>query len=211
MDAFDEFLKQATIDSNGCPDSAAAELLAAKVVGRWRDGTSLIDAPTAAHRQSANNAFGYAREDPEGLRCPLGAHVRRANPRDSLDLKDPEQAFDRVQRRRLLRRGRSFGPRREHSGPEDKRGLYFICLCADLERQFEFVQQAWINNPFFAGLCGETDPLLGQPSPASCFTIPKEPIPSRVGGLQQFVTVRGGGYFFLPGIHALRMLAQGVF
>ena len=206
VDAFNDFLAQSTLDSHGNPDPSAAELLGAKMIGRWKDGASLVE--SATNQRPKSNAFGYAREDPEGLKCPLGAHVRRANPRDCLDLKHPEDALERVQRRRLLRRGRSFGPRRDHSGPDEDRGLYFICLCADLERQFEFVQQAWINSPSFAGLSGEIDPMLGQPSATGCFTVPKEPVPSRVGGLKQFVTVRGGGYFFLPGVHALRMLAQ---
>jgi deferrochelatase/peroxidase EfeB len=87
------------------------------------------------------------------------------------------------------------------------RGLIFICLNADLERQFEFVQQTWLNNPVFAGLYDEADPISGdQTSCSRAFTIPSRPLRLRVRGLCPFVRVRGGGYFFLPGMRALRFI-----
>jgi len=113
--------------------------------------------------------------------------------------------MQRTRRRRLLRRGRSYGVGTDSS----KLGLHFICLCGDLERQFEFVQQTWINNPAFAGLQGEADPLTGgrhYPDLGN-FTIQKDPVRRRLKGLSRFVTVRGGAYFFLPGINALKGLA----
>jgi deferrochelatase/peroxidase EfeB len=169
---------------------------------------------SADRKQSPSfaNAFSYS-DDPGGLKCPVGAHIRRANPRDSLDASDPAGALERVRRRRLLRRGRSFGEPLPPSAPDGgtERGLYFICLCADLERQFEFVQQTWLNNQSFSGLSGETDPLIGARAGASCFTVPGAEFPTRYSNLGQFVTVRGGAYFFLPGIHALQQLVSGRF
>jgi deferrochelatase/peroxidase EfeB len=123
--------------------------------------------------------------------------------------KDPKQARISANRHRLLRRGRSYGARIADPRVDDgvDRGLHFICLNADLERQFEFVQQTWINNPVFAGLYQEVDPLLGpQEGGSAPFTIPHDPVRLRVPGLQRFVSVRGGAYFFLPGIRALRFL-----
>jgi Dyp-type peroxidase family len=206
------FLTQATLDTTGSPDLCAAEFLAAKMVGRWQEGVPLAMGADRKESPSFANAFSYS-DDPGGLKCPVGAHIRRANPRDSLDASDPAGALERVRRRRLLRRGRSFGEPLPPGAPDDgaERGLYFICLCADLERQFEFVQQTWLNNQSFSGLRGETDPLIGARAGTSCFTVPGAEVPTRYSNLGQFVTVRGGAYFFLPGIHALQQLVSGRF
>ncbi|MDQ6635973.1 MAG: peroxidase, partial [Gemmatimonadota bacterium] len=114
---------------------------------------------------------------------------------------------------RLLRRGRSYGDRiaddRRTEDDGKERGLHFICLNADLERQFEFVQQTWVNNPLFAGLYGETDPIVGDQSEcAGKFTMQATPLRRTVSDLCGFVTVRGGGYFFLPGIRAIEYLTS---
>jgi deferrochelatase/peroxidase EfeB len=117
----------------------------------------------------------------------------------------------RVARHRLLRRGRSYGPRIAEPLVDDKaeRGLHFICLCADIERQFEFVQQTWINNPVFGQLVGEVDPLVGsQTAGDAVFTIQREPVRRRLRDVKCFVTLRGGAYFFLPSIKALRWLGK---
>jgi deferrochelatase/peroxidase EfeB len=94
---------------------------------------------------------------------------------------------------------------------EPERGLYFICLNANISRQFEFVQSSWLNNPTFDGLYDDADPLVAphgsHSSGGATFTVPARPIRRRVTGLPQFVTVHGGGYFFLPGVRALRYLA----
>jgi deferrochelatase/peroxidase EfeB len=90
-----------------------------------------------------------------------------------------------------------------------KRGLVFICLNADIERQFEFVQQTWLNNPVFSGLSEEVDPLVGNLPKGDCiFTVQAQPLRSRVHDLTRFVTVKGGAYFFLPSMRALRYLAS---
>jgi len=195
------------------------EWLAAKLLGRWRDGTPLIDKPadvatTRVHAAAAqpSNDFAFGRDDPQGLSCPLGAHIRRANPRDSLDPADPDGRAV-VNRHRLLRRGRTY--ERRASGQPAEKGLLFISVCGDLERQFEFVQQTWMRSPVFHGLTGEADPLLGPGDPeltprGGAFTIPSPAGPLVVGGMQSFTEVRAGGYFFLPSRAALKYLARRV-
>jgi Dyp-type peroxidase family len=202
------------------PDDPHADIrAAAKAVGRWPSGASLVRHPghdphQGTDRTTNENRFQFAEDDPRGAKCPLGSHVRRCNPRDSLG-DDPARALTSANRHRLLRRGRSYGDRIKEpwtmaDAPPDgkERGLHFICLNADLERQFEFVQQTWINNPVFAGLPLEVDPLVGaHPLASSMFTVQAEPLRVRLHGLAPFVTVRGGAYFFMPGIAAVKFLA----
>ncbi|MGH2579084.1 MAG: Dyp-type peroxidase, partial [Actinomycetota bacterium] len=163
---------------------------------------------------SKSNNFGYHQLDQDGISCPLGSHIRRANPRDS-SKKHPDDALRSANNHRLLRRGRPYGlpiadpPRRPGEEEAAERGLVFLCLNGDIERQFEFVQHTWLNNPEFAGLCSEVDPLVGDPGPGGGhFTEQREPVRRRLGGLSRFVTVKGGAYFFMPGVPALRYLAQ---
>lgn len=178
---------------------------AARMVGRWRSGAPLVryrDDPGANHQE---NDFGYHREDRHGFRCPIGAHIRRANPRDSLSDAagiSPQAAQAMVNQHRIIRRGRVY----ERDG---EKGLLFICLNANIERQFEFVQNSWLMYPEFGGLHDETDPLLGnvRPDGPRAMTIQNPRIGERLTGLDQFVTVKGGGYFFLPGMTALRYLS----
>ncbi len=191
-------------DFPGAP--VTAELVAAKMVGRWPDGSSLVRHPFVSGGKP-DNEFLYGVEDPQGIRCPFGAHVRRAFPRDSLKPDDPSQ-LSISNRHRLLRRGRPYSSSR---GGEAK-GLLFICLNSDIERQFEFVQQTWIASPNFHGLAGEPDPLVSSAPDAESserrdFTIPTPSGPIAVRDIQSFVTVRNGGYFFLPGRTAILFLA----
>jgi deferrochelatase/peroxidase EfeB len=176
-------------------------------VGRWPNGVPLTRSPEHPGDDLADaNDFGYAEGDAAGQGCPLGAHIRRANPRDALDPEaGPEQSLRSVNRHRLLRRGRAYG---DLSGPGE-RGIHFICLNANIARQFEFVQHTWLNNPKFAGLYDDTDPLVAthQGDIGRTFIVQARPFRQRVTGLPAFVTVRGGAYFFLPGIRALRFLA----
>jgi deferrochelatase/peroxidase EfeB len=177
--------------------------------------------------------------DAAGAHCPLGAHIRRANPRNPdlpggttgsvrrllrvLGFGIPGRRNDlvaAVRFHRILRCGREYGTflsaedaLRPGSAAED-RGLRFICLNANITRQFEFVQNAWLARSKFDGLTGESDPLLGNREPIpGCpatdgFSIPRQGGPrKRLAKLPPFVTVRGGAYFFLPGIRALRFLA----
>lgn len=191
-----------------------AEWVAAKLVGRWPDGTPLVDriapppkSPSATSAPVANNDFDYGKDDPSGLKCPLGAHVRRANPRDSLNPGD-SHALSTTNRHRLIRRSRSYTYPTDDVGKQEK-GLLFTAICGDLERQFEFVQQRWIASPIFHGLASEGDPLLAAPqAPTGVFTVPTRNGPIQLQGLQSYVTVRGGGYFFLPSRSALQFLAE---
>jgi Dyp-type peroxidase family len=178
------------------------------------------------------NGFTFA-SDPDGLSCPFGAHIRRANPRTAdlpggaqgvvsrllrtLGLKHGGPREDLVSSsrfHRILRRGRSYGPFGARE-PGAEVGLHFLCLNASISRQFEFIQNAWLANPTFDGMSGETDPLLGNrlefPAgrPSDGFTQPQAGVACRrLANLPQFITVRGGGYFFLPGLRALRFLSQ---
>lgn len=201
----------------GAPDPAARTALAARLVGRWPSGAPLtrspdLDRPELAHE----NDFGYDAEDRAGTRCPLGAHVRRTNPRDSLAPKPgTASSVEVANRHRLIRRGRSFGPPIEPGAAltEDpatapERGLHFLALCADLARQFEFVSHTWAMNPNFAGLLDDADPLLsGHTERGGSFTVQAVPVRRRLDGVPAFVTPTGGAYFFLPGGRALRYLA----
>jgi Dyp-type peroxidase family len=208
---FWQFLDKATCASNGNSNPEARDRLGAKFVGRYKSGAPLVLSPDHDNPALQNeNNFAYYKKDPEGHACPVGSHIRRSNPRDSLG-PDPQTALNSANRHRLLRRGRSYGPPPANPMIDDgtERGLHFICLNSDLERQFEFVQQTWINNPVFAGLDGEVDPLVGDLAKGdSIFTVQGGPLRRRVPGLSRFVVMKGGAYFFLPGIQALKYLAS---
>ncbi|MFB9268384.1 cytochrome P450 [Bradyrhizobium erythrophlei] len=189
-----------------------AKWLAAKMIGRWPDGTALVERPGADREESPrkgealDNKFSYGVDDPQGLHCPLGAHIRRANPRDSLQPDDPGQQSI-TNRHRLLRRGRPYAYRPSEDA-ETEKGLLFMCLCADLDRQFEFVQQTWIQSPSFHGLRDEPDPMVAwsDPKRPRSFTIPTASGPVQLHGMKTFVTARAGGYFFLPSRSAIQYL-----
>jgi Dyp-type peroxidase family len=206
------YLDDATKDAAGQSCPAERDKLASKLVGRWPSGAPMAIAPEKDDpRRSAENDFLYQSTDPEGLGCPFGSHIRRGNPRDTLG-DDPAEALKLTRRHRLIRRGRSYGPRPANSldrGNTQECGLMFMCINANIERQFEFVQQTWINSPSFNGLYNERDPIFGNSSSqkTGTMTIPRQPVRRRLSGLGGFVTVRGGAYFFLPSIKALRYLA----
>lgn len=185
------------------------ELVAAKMVGRWRSGAPLALAPERDDPQLAAdpnriNDFTYG-DDPKGLRVPRGAHIRRINPRDSLD-----DTIAYVKRHRIVRRGMRYGPELPEGIGDDgvDRGAAFLIIGASIARQFEFLQRVWINDGDFVGLGAEKDPLIGANDGTGTFTIPRKPLRRRVKGLPRFVTTRGGEYFFIPGIRALRWLAE---
>ena len=227
-------------------DAVQADRLASLFVGRTPAGEPLvpmrqrpIQGIGSGAEEARQNQFTFE-NDPLGARCPFGAHVRRANPRNTdypgrpeglarlvADLGLGANAFrddlmSSVRFHRILRRGREYGPglSREDAGApapagDPERGLHFICVNANICRQFEFLQNAWMMSSKFSGLTGESDPLVGARTPipgcpvTADFTIPQEGgPPARVSGLPQFVTVRGGAYFFLPGIRALRYFAS---
>jgi Dyp-type peroxidase family len=198
--AFRDFLRE-----QGGPTAEEQELLAAKLMGRWRSGAPLVlapdkDNPALANDPQRSNDFDYARMDPHGYAVPLGAHIRRLNPRDTAV---------NIQRRRMIRRGATYGPPLPDGAPEDgvERGVAAFVICASLVRQFEFAQNVWINDPNFHELGNEHDPIIGAQDGTYDFTIPKRPVRKKIKGLPAFTTVKGGAYFFLPGIKALQHLA----
>ena len=220
---FWRFVAEATRNQSADPVEASVRL-AAKMVGRWPSGAPLVLAPfsdSPAHARA--NGFDYHQEDRLGHKCPLGSHVRRTNPRDSLEPgPGTERSVAINKRHRLLRRGRAYGPPvhptldpRAMMGADDgrERGLHFICVNANITRQFEFVQQSWTNNQKFAGLYADADPIVGDHDPhregqLGTFTIQGEPVRQRVCNIPRFITTRGGAYFFLPSLTALRYLAS---
>jgi deferrochelatase/peroxidase EfeB len=240
FEAFLDEAAQTLTNADKAPPRGQAfvrEWIAAKMVGRWReDGSSLVRYPhrprahgsAAGQPRQGDNDFLYGLEDPDGLRCPFGAHIRRANPRESLTPSRPEPAtilqalqaganpFDIIStpaqlqlaitnRHRILRVGRSYKPQDGLKNP----GLMFMCLNADVERQFEFIQKTWVLGPSFHGLETELDPLVGQRTARDVvLTIPTSTGRLRLKGLKDFVTVRGAGYFFLPGRKATQFLAH---
>jgi len=208
---FWRFTDEATRRADGSSDPDARLRLAAKMVGRWPSGAPLALAPDADDPSLAEaNDFGYHEDDPRGERCPIGSHIRRSNPRDSLDPSPGSaRSFEVNRRHRIVRRGREYGPSLplERALTEDdsaERGLHFICLNANIARQFEFVNHTWLNNPKFGELYDDADPLFAP----GCFTIPTNGVRERVTDVPRFVSVRGGAYFFLPGLAALRFLAE---
>jgi Dyp-type peroxidase family len=217
---FWRFLDAATKQPDGTSDAAARVRLAARMVGRWQSGAPLVQAPETDNPSLATfNDFAYFQTDAEGIRCPIGAHIRRSNPRDSLDPNPGSAGSISVgKRHRIIRRGREYGkpvPTDEllsalpHT-EDDERGLHFLCVTANIARQFEFIQHTWVNNPKFDRLYDDADPLLGVHGlDGATFTVQATPVRQRVTSLPRFVTVRGGAYFFLPGIRALRYLAHG--
>jgi deferrochelatase/peroxidase EfeB len=166
--------------------------------------------------------FDYAR-DAEGSRCPLGAHIRRVNPRGSLEF-GVDGAYDTpgalVNRRRILRRGLPYGETPHPPRDDGNHGIVFMALCASIERQFEFVQQQWINYGNDFKLANEKDPLLGNHAASSRGgglgrsiiqgDREKGRPPMFCSEIPRFVETRGGDYFFIPSLTALRMIAEGI-
>jgi Dyp-type peroxidase family len=199
--AFRDFLRQ-----HGGPTAEGQELIAAKLMGRWRSGAPLVlapekDDPALGADYQRNNNFNYAQMDPRGYAVPLGSHIRRMNPRDTASY---------MQRRRMIRRGATYGPPLPEGAPEDgvDRGIAAFILCASLVRQFEFAQNVWINDLNFHELGNERDPLIGNQDGTFDFTMPKRPLRKKIMGMPAFTALKGGAYFFLPGIKALRYLSS---
>ena len=185
--------------------------LGAKMVGRWQSGAPLAlapadDDPELGNDPHRNNDFGYG-DDPRGFKCPVGAHARRANPRDAFD---GDGSVD-VRLHRMIRRGTSYGPMLPEGVLEDDgvgRGIMFVFAGAHLKRQFEFVKTQWLNDGIFIGTPLERDPLVGPNDGSGVFTVPERPIRRRLNELPPFVITRGGEYCFAPGLRAMRWLAD---
>ena len=203
------------LEQKGKQYAGGKEKLAAKFIGRWKDGTPVElspDAPDPAlvrdKQRNVNFTFG---NDLDGARCPIGAHVRRTNPRDAFGFNG-----QLINRRRITRRGLPYGPyvpEGQEVNDKDERGIIFMALNASLFRQFEFVQQQWVEYGNDAHLGNDKDMVIGNHDGKGRYTIqgsqdPKNP-PFVCGGLPNFVELRGGDYFFLPSMTALRMIAAG--
>ncbi len=196
---FRDYLRENTDTPEG------QELLAAKFMGRWRSGAPLVlapkhDDPELGADPMRNNDFNYKEMDPHGYAVPLGSHARRLNPRDTAV---------NMNRRRMIRRGATYGPALPEGAPDDgvDRGIAAFIICASLVRQFEFAQNVWINDRTFHELGNEHDPICGTQDGTLEYTIPNRPIRKVLKGLPAFTTLTGGAYFFLPGLKALRYLA----
>jgi len=183
------------------------ELLAAKMMGRWRSGAPLALCPFHDNTELGadprrNNDFLFEADDPAGFKTPGGSHIRRCNPRDA--------AIAGVARiHRMIRRGTAYGPPLPEGIVVDDgadRGLMFAFVGAHLGRQFEFVQSQWINDGVFFGAGTDRDPIVG--SHEVSFTLPRKPVRKRLQGIPKFVVTRGGEYCFMPGLRALRWLAE---
>jgi Dyp-type peroxidase family len=204
VDRFDAWIRAHAGDGPN-----AAETLRAKILGRWPNGDSLIRRPEPAYAESAAdprthdleiNDFAYA-DDPDGIRCPLGAHVRRSNPRDALGFRT-----ERTRRNRIVRRGLPYVDR------DETRGLVFVCFNASITRQFEQIQGNWLMGGDTFGLGAARDFLTagvdpGQPSVRMTIQGDRAHPPSFIERNEPFVTVRGGYYLFVPGLKALRRIA----
>ena len=201
--AFRRYLK-----ANATSD-LSEELLAAKMMGRWRSGAPLAlcplhDNPEIGADPRRNNDFMFEQDDPAGLKTPGGSHIRRTNPRDASVAGVPKI-------HRMIRRGTAYGPLLTAGVLEDDgvdRGLMFAFVGAHLGRQFEFVQSEWINDGVFFGANTDKDPMVGTIQPDDGFTVPRRPVRKRLKGLPRFVVTRGGEYCFMPGLRALRWLAD---
>jgi Dyp-type peroxidase family len=184
------------------------ELLAAKMMGRWRSGAPLALSPDNDDRELGanpirNNNFLFA-DDPLGLKTPTGSHIRRANPRDA-------SVAGAVRLHRMIRRGTAYGRPLPEGVLEDDgvdRGIMFLFIGSHIKRQFEFVQSEWVNDSTFIGASSEKDPMTGANDGSGVFTIPRRPVRRRLQGLPRFVVTRGGEYCFIPGLRALRWLAD---
>ena len=238
----------AYLEEHGRHYPGGTELLAAKFAGRWRDnGAPLVSAPDAASKQAFDAKFNMADEatrddmlsnftyddDMSGAKCPFSAHMRRINPRASLQMvRDPsdppgslkvsKDAFDTpgalVNRRRIVRRGLPYGEVKDPTRDDGNHGIVIMMLNADINRQFEFVQQQWINygNDFRAG--NDKDILLGNHSVDDRFpskaVLQVDPLgdeaPYILSRIPRLVETRGGEYFFVPSMTALRMISKGM-
>ena len=202
--------KQAAIYAGG------REKLAAKFIGRWRDGTPVELSPdhpdsSIAQDPSRSTNFTYAK-DAGGTRCPMGAHIRRVHPRDAFGFNGRL-----INRRRITRRGLTYGrfaPEGEPVSDNEERGVIFMALNASLSRQFEFVQQQWVQYGNDARLGNEKDALMGNHGGQGRFVVQGDTSstnpPFLCSNLPDFVELRGGDYFFVPSITSLGMIAMGL-
>ena len=226
---------------NDQPRVGPAIRVASKMVGRWPSGAPLVrhpDRDPEDPRFMDEDAFSYLGNDEGndryGARCPFSAHIRRSNPRDWQLGQTPDESLELSNLHRILRRGRPYGPPVEPNmsaallsmratepvtgvGDRARRGLQFLCFNANLDRQFEFIQHQWCNNPNFASQASAPDPVFGAACPAHSTgdapglmvqsDVAHGLVPRADNGMQRFVRVVGSGYFFMPSIPAVKLFA----
>jgi Dyp-type peroxidase family len=196
-------------DSADTPEGQ--ELVAAKMMGRWRSGAPLAlapdhDDPNIVQDPLRRNAFRYREDDPDGRKTPVGSHIRRVNPRDALD-----GTISDARTHRLLRRGSAYGPALaggllEEDGED--RGIVLAIVNADPARQFEFVQSQWVNDGDFVGEGSRSDPIVGRRDRADDYSYPARPVRKHLKTMPDFTVVRGGEHLFLPSLSALRWMTE---
>ena len=212
------FLKKQTMDEHGNTNNAEATKIAAKMMGRWPSGASLVTHPDkdpGPGVDSEDNSFGYIKDDKDGEKCPFGSHTRRTNPRDHFEESPPGVSLKLTRRHRIMRRVRSYGEdfigSAENHTPNGEVGLLFGIFNANIAKQFEFIQYTWANSPKFKKLYDDPDPFIGvRECPAAGvkqnFTIPQKTVNKVIPDLQRFVTVKGGAYFFFPSVSVVKFL-----
>lgn len=207
---------RAFVSQNAKRTKQAEELLAARLFGRWQSGAPLAlaalrDDPALGKDAQRNNDFGFA-DDGDGFTTPFGAHIRRANPRN-----DPTgPTTNQTAAHRIIRRATPYGVELAAGASDDgaDRGVLFVVVNADIERQFEFVQANWLNSTLSSRRLthdADRDPIVGANDGTGKFLIPGANGPTLLWALPRFITVRGAAYFFLPGLAALRRIAAGDF
>ena len=206
-------------------DKIDPELLAAKICGRWRNGVPLALSPTTDNPPGGippeqMNNYEYVNADgsgdPKGLRCPVGAHMRRINPRGQPVTGQGEPGGSN-NTHRLIRRGLPYGPVYDPTQLYDgiKRGLLGYFINSNIENQYEFVLGHWVNDSEFAGSVRlnpkSKDPMIGTQNPAeSIFVIPQanSAPPIKITGFSSFITTKAAAYCFLPSITAIKFISK---
>lgn len=203
-------------------DAKQAVFLASKAMGRWPNGMPLLPDQTEepAYEQSKAVIQSFS-DDRQGKGCPFGSHVRRSHPRDTLG--ESAEVSRKISRlHRIMRRGRLYGPPApvdcypeplqepmdlSHQGTnEDARGLMFLCICADLRQQMEFIQQNWLNAPKHADLYNEVDPILAHGEMPRTFGMRTCSYKRYIDGVGGYVLPKGGAYYLLPSKSVLESL-----
>ncbi len=218
VDAFWTYMNDNSKNDDGTLNTDESVKLASKMIGRWPNGAPVTLFPDKDPVLINDfNDFGYAKNDKDGLKCPFGSHIRRSNPRDNFEDNKRKESLLLSNRHRIIRRGRMYGE--THVGsptnktPNGEVGIIFNCFNADINRQFEFIQFAWLNYPMNKQQYNDPDPVLGakektEPGEQQNFTIQACPVNKTVKGLPRFITIKGGGYFFFPAVSVVRFLAS---
>ncbi|MFT5619635.1 MAG: Dyp-type peroxidase family, partial [Arenicella sp.] len=216
--AFWEYIEGVVEDRKKAGEDENIVRVASKMVGRWPNGSPMALYPDKSGEPT--NIFTYGEK--KGFGCPIGAHLHRANPRDTFT-DEPEKSIKFVKKNRIARRGRGYGkPVDKNFNPETiletevtdkRRGLHFLAFNSHLARQFELVQKQWMCNPKFLGLYDEVDPVVGhhvdfEGVKFNEFTEPSFPVRKKSKMMPRFITMKGGAYFFMPGVKAVKFLAN---